>query len=375
MPNDNRRFKTDTNRRAFLKATGGIAAAGTLAGCLGSQGSENDQNTSKSGDKKQTDFPTKPITFIIPYGPGGGYDFYTRLLVQVLNQKDIIPVQAKAKNVAGSGGMVATNQVYNAEPTGYTNMIINTESFAIAQLARPEAARYQLQKMTALPRVAGTIRTIGVSTATDITTAEEFNQALKNGEINIGNMGPTTTDAVMLKVLAVLGGEATFSLKDYNQNAVTFDSRGGMFTALKRGSIDAMAGSFASLYKYVKSGDLRYVWVYTKKEHCPKGTKNSKCDTFATFNGEIPNVDQIIALSGGPYHRIFTGPPGIPENRHTYLCEKITKAIKNPLFQQQAKKANRPIKYGDCQLADKAIEQTVQTYKDNKNLLKKLDLI
>ena len=386
MANDNQAQGT-ANRRRFIKGVGGTVTAGFIAGCSGNGGGEGTttsgggEGTTTSGGGEGTaasgsmDFPKQPITFIIPYGPGGGYDFYTRTLAKVLTEESIVPVQVNAKNVAGAGGITATNQVYKAKPDGYTNMIMNTESFALAQIARPNAVRYKLNEMTALPRVAGTLRAIAVSSDSDIKSFQDLNQRTKNGEVNWGNQGPTTTSAVMIKSLAELGGSATFSLKDYRNHSVQFGGRGEEFTALKRGDVSVMSGSYSSLREYVASGDLRFVLVYNKKQQCPSFTKNQQCTTLASTKVNVKNVDQIIAFAGGPFHRVFAGPPGMPENIHNYLCSKITEAIQSDRFKQLCKEADRPIKYGKCELADKGIKQTYNTYANNKGLLEKMGLL
>ena len=150
----------NVSRRKLLRTGGALTAGGLLAGCTGGDGggdggadtpTDTDGgggDTPVDGDEttttSQSGFPEKEITFIVPYGPGGGYDFYTRTLATVMNEKDIVPVKVSVKNVEGAGGVTATNQVWNAEPNGYTNMIVNTEAFAISQIARPNAAKYKL---------------------------------------------------------------------------------------------------------------------------------------------------------------------------------------------------------------------------------------
>src|SRR5258708_39633202 len=65
------------------------------------------------------DYPNKPIRFIIPYAPGGGFDVYVRVIAPVMEQflprkVNIVPV-----NVAGGGGAKGLAQLYRAQPDGY----------------------------------------------------------------------------------------------------------------------------------------------------------------------------------------------------------------------------------------------------------------
>lgn len=376
-------------RRSFLKMTGGVATVGGLAGCSGGDGSGDDEGQDGGGqesnpestptEETQTttqgpDYPEKEITFIVPYGPGGGYDFYTRALAKVLTEEDIVPVQVKVQNIEGAGGITATNQVYNAEPDGYTLMIINPEAFALGQLGRPQAAKYDLSKMTILPRVAGTTRALAVSTQTDITSGDELLQAAANGEIKWTSEGPTTTQSVMVKALAAVGG-TDFTVEDYRNNVVSFDGRESQYTAMKRGDVHVMSGDIVTLNKYVKTGDLRFVFTYSKEDSCPDLVDNDECDTFATLETDVQNADQIIAISGGPFHRVFGGPPEISSPIHKYLCGKISTAIKSDAFAKLAEEAGRPISYANCERSEKGVKQVVQTYKDNKDVLKEIGLL
>ena len=375
----------NSKRRVFLKTSGVVAIGGLLAGCSGNQeqaqttteadgASENTESNGQETGSSDLNFPTKPIEFIVPYGPGGGYDFYTRSVAKVLQEEDLIPVGTRVRNVDGAAGITGTNQVWNAEPDGHTLMIMNTEAFALAQLARPNAVQFNLAEMTHLPRVAGTTLAITVAKRTGIETGDDFIQTTENGDLTFGDMGPTDPSAIQMKSMAALGG-IDFTIKDYQSSAVHFDSRGELYTAIQRGDVDVMAGSFSSLRQYVEDGELRFVLTYTKEESCPSGPGTETCSTFATMNANIQNVDQIISISGGPFHRVFGGPPKIPDARHKYLCNKISEAIQHPSMEELAAEADRPILYGNCETASKGVTQTIETYNQNKDLLREMGLL
>ena len=64
------------------------------------------------------DFPTKPITLVVPFTPGGSIDMLARLVAQrasaTLGQPIVID------NRSGAGGLIAAASVAKAEPDGYT---------------------------------------------------------------------------------------------------------------------------------------------------------------------------------------------------------------------------------------------------------------
>jgi len=64
------------------------------------------------------DYPTRPITLIVPYPPGGGVDVMGRLVGQRLSV--MLGQQVVIENRAGAGGMIGTRDLAKAAPDGYT---------------------------------------------------------------------------------------------------------------------------------------------------------------------------------------------------------------------------------------------------------------
>ena len=64
------------------------------------------------------DYPSHPITLIVPYPPGGGVDVMGRLVGQKLSA--MLGQQVVIENRAGAGGMIGTRDLAKAAPDGYT---------------------------------------------------------------------------------------------------------------------------------------------------------------------------------------------------------------------------------------------------------------
>jgi tripartite-type tricarboxylate transporter receptor subunit TctC len=64
------------------------------------------------------DYPTRPITLIVPYPPGGGVDLIGRLVAQRLTA--VLGQQVVVENRGGAGGMIGTRDIAKAVPDGYT---------------------------------------------------------------------------------------------------------------------------------------------------------------------------------------------------------------------------------------------------------------
>ena len=70
------------------------------------------------------DYPTKPITMIVPYPPGGGVDAMGRIVGQKLSAA--LGQQVVIENHGGAGGMIGTRDAARAAPDGYTIVMLLT---------------------------------------------------------------------------------------------------------------------------------------------------------------------------------------------------------------------------------------------------------
>ena len=96
-----------------------------LAGC-GSKSTDDKAPAANGGETASTekaDYPTSPITVIIPYSPGGGSDILTRKIMEYIelpnNQKLV------AVNVEGASGFTGAMQAFNSKNDGYTILAHN----------------------------------------------------------------------------------------------------------------------------------------------------------------------------------------------------------------------------------------------------------
>ena len=72
----------------------------------------------------QTDFPSRPIKFVVPFPAGGGIDVTARVAAQGISQ--LLGQQIVVQNQGGAGGALATDAVAKADPDGYTLLYHST---------------------------------------------------------------------------------------------------------------------------------------------------------------------------------------------------------------------------------------------------------
>ncbi len=78
----------------------------------------------------QAPFPSKPITMVVGFAPGGGTDTAARIIAKKLTEN--IGQNVIVENKSGAGGNIAANQVSKAAPDGYTIILTAPGSVAVA---------------------------------------------------------------------------------------------------------------------------------------------------------------------------------------------------------------------------------------------------
>jgi len=78
----------------------------------------------------QTTFPSRPIKLIIPHAPGGNSDTFGRILALKMSER--INQQVVVENKPGAGGTLASAQVAKSPPDGYTLVVADNGTHAIA---------------------------------------------------------------------------------------------------------------------------------------------------------------------------------------------------------------------------------------------------
>jgi tripartite-type tricarboxylate transporter receptor subunit TctC len=89
-------------------------------------------------------YPSRPITLIVPYAPGGSVDAVARVIAPRLGER--LGQNIIIENIAGAGGVTGTQRAARAEPDGYTLLFSVESTMAIAKLVQPSVVQYDSQK-------------------------------------------------------------------------------------------------------------------------------------------------------------------------------------------------------------------------------------
>ena len=77
----------------------------------------------------QASFPSKPVTMVVGFEPGGGTDTVARIVAKTMSEN--IGQQVVVENRAGAGGNIAVDYVAKSTPDGYTVVLANVGALAV----------------------------------------------------------------------------------------------------------------------------------------------------------------------------------------------------------------------------------------------------
>ncbi|MDI1344653.1 MAG: tripartite tricarboxylate transporter substrate binding protein [Pseudolabrys sp.] len=144
-----------------------------------------------------TDWPTRQVTIVVPTGAGGNTDLMARLAAQHLSVKFGRPFIVE--NRPGAGGAVASGQVANAAPDGYTIMFTPNSMILLTPLVQkmpfdPDKALKPVTNVGTGSQVVAVKRSLGVNTIDEFIAYAKAHPGKLNyavaGTNNISHLAP-----------------------------------------------------------------------------------------------------------------------------------------------------------------------------------------
>ncbi|MBT9512229.1 MAG: tripartite tricarboxylate transporter substrate binding protein [Acidovorax sp.] len=136
-------------------------------------------------------YPSKPITIVVGYPPGGSTDLMGRMVGTELSNRLGQPVVIE--NLGGAGGTIGAQKVANAAPDGYTLLVGANNELAIAKLVTKKV-KYDMGQFTPIGVIGSQPMVLVASSQTGVKSAAEFVQLVsKNpGKFSYGSSGVGT---------------------------------------------------------------------------------------------------------------------------------------------------------------------------------------
>ena len=266
-----------------------------------------------AGAQAQT-FPSEPITLVVAWPAGGGSDISMRLLADALSKQIKVPVVVL--NKPGAGGAIGHREIVNAKPDGYTIGMFSSGGIALPYMNAQANTFDELQPIAFFGEDPNALE---VSIASGIASLKDYvDRARANpGKIKNGNDQPGGSSYIAAALYEKkLGVKLTL---------VSYAGFSPTVTGLMAGEVDSATVPVPDTIEQHKAGKLKILGVSATERHFV-------APDIPTFREQ--GFDVVVGA-----WRCIVGPKGIPEDRLRFLETNVIAALKDPEFQNRARKA------------------------------------
>jgi tripartite-type tricarboxylate transporter receptor subunit TctC len=264
-----------------------------------------------SGSASALDYPTRPVRFIVGFPAGGATDILARLIGQRLSER--LGQQFVIENKPGAGNNIGTEAVVNADPDGYTVLLINPANFINASLY----VNLRFNFIRDIAPVASFIRVPNVMTVArevPAKTVAEFIAYVKAnpGKVNMASSGNGTS--------VHLSGELFMAMSGATMLHVPYRGAAPAITDLLGNRVQVIFDNMPSIIQHISSGSLRALAV-----------------TTAARSPELPDVPSVAETVPGYEASALFG-MGAPKKTPMVIVEKLNREINAVLTEPEMKK-------------------------------------
>ena len=197
------------------------------------------------------EYPTRPITMIVPFPPGGVADTVGRPMAEALSRA--LKQSVIVENKAGAGGGIGFSHVAKAKPDGYTILMALSSVSIIPEADRilGKAPSYELNQLKPIARITADPTVLVVRSETPWKTYKDFVADMRKNpaKFNYGSSGNYGTMHVPMEMLKA---QEKFSITH-----IPYTGAGPAIIGLLGSQVDALATGPASIVNHIKSGRVR----------------------------------------------------------------------------------------------------------------------
>jgi tripartite-type tricarboxylate transporter receptor subunit TctC len=277
------------------------------------------------------EYPSKPVTLIIPYPPGGSTDLSSRALANALKKHLGQPVVCE--NKPGGGGTVGPSLVITKPADGYTIGIITGSPSIAYHMGKLNF--HPIDDVTHIVRWGGFLFGLVVRTDAPWKTIQELVEYSKKnpGRITYGSPGVGTPTHLIVEELAKVAG--------FQWTHMPFKGGAETMTALLGGHIDVLSDS-SGWAPLVDAGKFRLLvnWGLQRSPRYP----------------DVPTAKEIYGVAS-PGFLALMGPKGVPQSIVQQIQEAARKATEDSEFKEALKKLDMAILYQNSAEYEKFVRQ------------------
>jgi tripartite-type tricarboxylate transporter receptor subunit TctC len=272
-------------------------------------------------------YPNRPIKILVPFPPGGGVDFTTRLIAPKLSED--LRQQIIVENKAGAAGVIALSEVARAAPDGYTLVVGNIGPLVLAPNMMRTRPYDPIKDFTPIGQIVSTYLVATVPSNHPANSLREFVAWAKQneGKVSFASGGSGS--------ISHLSGEALNQVAGISMTHVPYKGTAPAVTDLIGGQIHILIDAVNVIAPQVKGGKLKALAV-TSPLRVP----------------ELPTVP-TMREAGFPALEVsgwqgLLGPAGMPRDIVRRLAVALKSALISPEVKDRFLQAGTPVTERDA---------------------------
>jgi tripartite-type tricarboxylate transporter receptor subunit TctC len=254
------------------------------------------------------DYPTRPVTLIVPYPPGGGVDTMGRLIGHKLSVA--LGQQVVIENRGGAGGMIGTRAALKAAPDGYT-LVMTLTGLSLGPNPGYDVAKdiAPIGLIAFTPVIVMAHPSLPVKSLADVIALAKKDP----GTLGIGTPPPPTINYFAVELFKMLAG--------VDVSIITYKGTGPLTTDLLGGHVKLGFNTIPASIGYIEGGELRALAVTSTKR--------------ATVIPQVPTAAEagLPGFEAGFYYGI-SAPAGTPRP----IIERLNKELRAAIAAQDMQK-------------------------------------
>ncbi|MET3914305.1 tripartite-type tricarboxylate transporter receptor subunit TctC [Variovorax sp. OAS795] len=254
----------------------------------------------------ETGFPTRPVTLVIPFPPGGATDVNGRVIAQRLGKELGQPVIIE--NRAGAGTVIGASYVSKAAPDGYTLLVSSGTTFTVNPAIRPNLPYDPVKGFEPIGIVGRTGLILLANSEVPVKTVKQFVEYVKAspGKYSYGSFGTGTTSQ--------FAGETILQAAGLKMTHVPYKGSAPAMTDLMGGQIPFTIDTVSAAIPQLKSGKIKAIAVTTAKR------SSLLPDVPTMAESGYPGIDMDTWL-------VVAGPKGLPADVKARLEKALAATI------------------------------------------------
>ncbi len=253
------------------------------------------------------DYPTRPVTMVLPFPVGSGIDVTARIVGERLSAQLGQPVVIE--NKPGANGVLAATAVARAAPDGYTIFMTTNSSLSAAPFLLKSIAYDPAKDFAPITRMGNLPFIMVISQSVP---ASDFASFIAYAKANPGKLNYATSNAT-----GIVGSAMVSRLAGIQMNHVPYKSAPQAVQDLVRGEISMMFVDFPSGLPHVRSGAVRALVVATAAR--------------SALVPDVPSMSEVgLDFDMASWNAIFA-PAGTPTPIVTRLNKELREIVADPV--------------------------------------------